>query len=131
MHCAPHIWQVSVRAGARRRSWSGSSGARKLTPRTSEAGGASQRDRPGRRGAGNGLELVGRTKAKIKDLELIQATPRQGLKPFTDLRAQLDTAAQAETFIAGASAAPNMRGKTYAARSAPGSSMAWWCRTRC
>lgn len=30
---------------------------------------------------------------------------RTGLKPFTALRAQLDTAAQAETFVAGASAA--------------------------
>ena len=30
---------------------------------------------------------------------------RHGLKPFIDLRAQLDTAAQAETFVAGASAA--------------------------
>jgi len=30
---------------------------------------------------------------------------RSGLKPFTDLRAQLDAAAQAETFVAGASAA--------------------------
>jgi hypothetical protein len=30
---------------------------------------------------------------------------RHGLKPFTDLRTQLDVAAQAETFVAGASAA--------------------------
>jgi hypothetical protein len=30
---------------------------------------------------------------------------RTGVKPFTDLRAQLNTAAQAETFVAGASAA--------------------------
>lgn len=32
-------------------------------------------------GAVFGLELVGRTKARIKDLELIQAAPRQGVKP--------------------------------------------------
>lgn len=33
------------------------------------------------------------------------ATSRSGLKPFTDLRVQLNTAAQAETFVTGASAA--------------------------
>ena len=32
-------------------------------------------------------------------------TSRHGVKPFTDLRAQLNTAAQAETFVAGANAA--------------------------
>lgn len=32
-------------------------------------------------------------------------TSRTGVKPFTDLRAQLDTAAQAEAFVAGADAA--------------------------
>lgn len=32
-------------------------------------------------------------------------TSRHGVKPFLDLRAQLDTAAQAETFVTGASAA--------------------------